>query len=320
MPITKMSTSNGTEAMQGVTGATTRSKGNLQTMLSSYEQAQTQTQTQTQTQMGIQRQNSINSNSSSVSHSNPTSDAVCFNGNGSSDISMQLDAIGRERSSTLGSIRDRGLTFGSAMDFDLDLGFGDNTAVPEGGVIEFAVDSTSNQSNGTMDNPMGVARANANGTSGNEAMNIVSANSSNASGIVARNAVSGMVMNLAQAQAQAQAQSLAQYGQGSLQNSLAAASPYHTRSGSIGNAEQALSISSAAAAASISANVPAVNVKNETNSFFSGMFGTNANDKTSTALLGHSPPSTMATSYERRHFGKRMRAGVSRARFWIMNL
>ena len=303
-----MSTNNGTDTMHGGSGAATRSKGNLQTMLSSYEQTQTQ-----------------NLNTNNNNNSNTASDAVCFDGDGSSDISIQLDAIGRERSSTLGSFRDRGLTFGSVMDFDLDLGFGDNTAVPEGGVIEFATDATSSQSNGGIANHVGSssssartnananANANANGTSGNEAMNIVSANSSNASGFAAKNVISGMEMNLAHAQGQDQARTQAHYEQVPAHPAAAAsASPYHARSSSVGNAEHVASMSaSASASVSSSTNIPAANAKNETNSFFSGMFGTNAKDKSSTALLGHSPPSAMATSYEKRHFGKRMRAGVS---------
>mmetsp|Transcript_3998 Transcript_3998/g.5215 ORF Transcript_3998/g.5215 Transcript_3998/m.5215 type:complete len:666 (-) Transcript_3998:98-2095(-) len=45
----------------------------------------------------------------------------------SDSISLQLDQMGRERSSTLGSIRERGLTFGS--EFDLGLGLaGDNVS------------------------------------------------------------------------------------------------------------------------------------------------------------------------------------------------
>jgi hypothetical protein len=42
------------------------------------------------------------------------------------------------------------------------------------------------------------------------------------------------------------------------------------------------------------------------------MFGTNASEKSSgSALLSHTPPTGQATSYEGRHFGKRMRSGVS---------
>ena len=44
-----------------------------------------------------------------------------------SDISLNLDTMGRERSSTLGSFRDRGLTLGSEFD-DLGLSLGLDTA------------------------------------------------------------------------------------------------------------------------------------------------------------------------------------------------
>ena len=291
------------EPMQTRTGATTRSKGNLQTMLSSYEQSQS-----------------------------TNNDAVSLDdGNSPSDISIQLDAIGRERSSTLGSFRDRGLTFGSVTDFDLDLGFGDHTAiaVPGGGVIEFTTDAaaaggTAHGSGSAAGHTKanGTASAETNtgvsGTHGNaqSTMTIVSANSSNASGagFMAKNGFSGMEMNIVQSkahvqsqvqsQSQSQSQSHAQYEHVSAQsaqfNTQRDADGNRSRSGS-GNTHQGGS-----------ASIPAENIKNETNSFFSGMFGTNANDKSGTALLGHTPPTAMATSYEGRHFGKRMRAGVSR--------
>lgn len=282
------------EPMQTRTGATTRSKGNLQTMLSSYEQSQSQSQSQS-----------------------TNNDAVSLeDGNGPSDISIQLDAIGRERSSTLGSFRDRGLTFGSVTDFDLDLGFGDHTAiaVPEGGVIEFTTDA---------DGTDGIAHDNAaatgtgtgiaettTGVSGTHenahlATNIVSANSSNASaaGFMAKNRFSGMEMNIVQSQAHAlsQSQSHVQY-----KNVSAQSAQYNTLRNADGNGSGRGNAHQAG-----SASNPPENIKNETNSFFSGMFGTNANDKSGSALLGHTPPSAMATSYEGRHFGKRMRAGVS---------
>ena len=300
------------EPMQTRTGATTRSKGNLQTMLSSYEQSQS-----------------------------TNNDAVSLDdGNSPSDISIQLDAIGRERSSTLGSFRDRGLTFGSVTDFDLDLGFGDHTAiaVPGGGVIEFTTDNAAETAHGsvaaagsgsgtaaghTLANGTSSAKANTgvSGTHGNGhgnaqlAMNIVSANSSNASGagFMAKNGFAGMELNIVQAQAhpqsqsQSQSQSHAQYEHVSAQSAQ-----YNTQRNADGNRSRSGSGSgSGNAHQGGSASIPAENIKNETNSFFSGMFGTNANDKSGTALLGHTPPTAMATSYEGRHFGKRMRAGVS---------
>ena len=71
-----------------------QTKGNLHSLLKAYEQ----------------------------NHENTTTPMEGMENNqGSSDsISIQLDHLGRDRSSTLGSIRERGLTFGS--EFDLGLG------------------------------------------------------------------------------------------------------------------------------------------------------------------------------------------------------
>ena len=90
----------------------TRSKGNLQSMLNAYEEKNGNGPTAANTETTTVADNSID-------------------GTGPSDISIQLDAMGRERSSTLGSFRERGLTFDSVAEFDLGLGFGD-AGVPEG--------------------------------------------------------------------------------------------------------------------------------------------------------------------------------------------
>ena len=188
---------------------------------------------------------------------------------GPSDISFSLDAIGRDRSSTLGSFRDRGLTFDS--EFDLGLGFGDTSNAQEamGGVIEFADDGNPQQAT--------------------QRMNIVSANSSNAS---ANKVMTTVEFHQSQFQPQ-----------GQIQMQLAQAS---------GNRQQTTNASLAGGASQVQAQsqaVKGVKTKSETSSFFSGMFGTNSNDKNG-ALLGHTPPTGVPTSYEGRHFGKRMRSGV----------
>ena len=181
---------------------------------------------------------------------------------GPSDISFSLDAIGRERSSTLGSFRDRGLTFDS--EFDLGLGFGDASAAPgqegAGSVIEFAEDGNPQQASNRL--------------------NIVSANSSNAS---ANKVITTVEFHETQFQSQGQ---------------------IHTQLSQNTNAQQTTNENISGTAQG--------DGKNETSSYFSGMFGTNANEKSSgSALLSHTPPTGLATSYEVRHFGKRIRSGVS---------
>jgi hypothetical protein len=156
---------------------------------------------------------------------------------GPSDISFSLDAaLGRERSSTLGSFRDRGLTFDS--EFDLGLGFGDATAAQEsqegvgvqvGGVIEFADDGNPQQPS--------------------QRLNIVSANSSNAS---TNNRVTTTV-EFHQSQFQPQGQIQMQLPQNSSGQQIA--NPNITGASQSSNADQGR------------------NVKIETSSFFSGMFG-----------------------------------------------
>ena len=206
-------------------------KGNLQSMLSSYEQQQQH-----------QQQQLLTTEEQEISSIGP------------SDISIQLDAIGRDRSSTLGSFRDRGLTFDS--EFDLGLGFAVNDASgpgagvngpPEGGVIEFAQGNSGNNNNSISGDNKGWG------------VNIVSANSSSASGA--------------------------------------------GHFGTAGGKEVPVQIARPSSS------------QGETSSFFSGMFGTNEKNGISnnaSALFGHTPPSAVATSYEGKHFGKRMRSGVRR--------
>lgn len=98
-PITKGSHSSRGNKKVTSEDNTDHSKGHLHSLLKAYEQT-----------------NNIQDNSGGVIETNP---------NSSDSISLQLDHLGRERSSTLGSIRDRGLTFGS--EFDLGLGLNNDT-------------------------------------------------------------------------------------------------------------------------------------------------------------------------------------------------
>jgi len=205
-------------------------KGNLQSLLQSYEQ-------------------------------NGGGDAAslgAMDDNGPSDLSLQLDGIGRERSSTLGSFRDRGMTFDS--EFDLGLGFPD--APPQ--EVEF-------------------------GNAGNhhpaERGNFVSANSSNESSAAAHGARVGS------------SQSQFQLGQSATAGPSVPIMQY-------------IPLNSAQASQPTNVN----NIQTRTarsDSFLTGIFGSNSNDKNVNAMFGHTPPSAVATSYEGRHFGKRIRAAVS---------
>ncbi len=189
-------------------------KGNLQALLTSYNE------------------NNNNNESSSLAG---------LDGNGPSDISIQLDVLGRERSSTLGSFRDRGLTFDS--EFDLGLGFPDAGGHQEGD-IDFGDTSQQQQQH----------QQRVNG-------NIVSANSSSASGKVA--------------------------SQGMRTRSRSRQLDEPTNAGPTLNGQQS-------------------------SGFATGEFGaSNAGGKSDTLLYGHTPPSAVATSYEGKHFGKRLRSSVS---------
>ncbi len=168
-------------------------------------------------------------------NNNESSSLAGLDGNGPSDISIQLDVLGRERSSTLGSFRDRGLTFDS--EFDLGLGFPDAGGHQEGD-IDFG-EQQQQRVNG----------------------NIVSANSSSASGKVA--------------------------SQGMRTRSRSRQLDNTTNAGPTLNGQQS-------------------------SGFATGEFGANnTSGKSDTLLYGHTPPSAVATSYEGKHFGKRMRSGVS---------
>mmetsp|Transcript_16589 Transcript_16589/g.31427 ORF Transcript_16589/g.31427 Transcript_16589/m.31427 type:complete len:679 (-) Transcript_16589:1437-3473(-) len=203
-------------------------------------------------------------------HEHSETDANHFEHGEPSDVSIQLDSIYRDRSSTIGSFRDRGLTFGSVSEFDLGLGFEDGHTGTVGPghsdvgadgddgnrqtVIEFAQDASNNVQ---------------------KSMNVVSANrSSTASGMNGYRIMQPQSHNLQQ-----QLPSQHNDGDGT---SVEGDSSVH---------------------------------------FFSGMFGTNGNDRSSSAtgLLGHTPPSVVATSYEGKHFGKRMRAGSISGRLRSMS-
>jgi hypothetical protein len=270
--------------------------GNLHSMLSSYEQSQKNHLVQPQT-IGYQNQqqeypqeqyhnpnHNQNQNKSANQNHNeqelqeeeeqPQQQEITMGLDGNhfdhhvdpSDMSIQLDTIYRERSSTMGSFRDRGLTFGSVSEFDLGLGFEDGPSNAGGEIVDGAELDHGNDEERVIEFAQDVSVQKVRddsllvpGSQKGRHLNIVSANSSsNASGINGFKAVP-------QQQQQRQNE-----GDGT--------------------------------------NVQGDN----SHHFFSGMFGTNENDVSrGTGVLGHTPPSVIATSYEGNHFGKRMRAGVS---------
>ena len=203
---------------------------------------------------------------------------------GSSDsISLQLDHLGvsvgggggRDRSSTLGSIRERGLTFGS--EFDFGLGLTNENVSSDTAVFDLSV---------------------VNG----QKHNVVSAGNSNGSG--------GNIMNM-------------NVNAGSSGVSV-------TGIGGGGGGKMGMGMGGG------NSNVIDNNSQASTSGFLNKMFNNNTsstmNNATSSSTTQpipvpqstsvpknvmkvqqgrHTPPSATATSYETKHFGKRVRSGVS---------
>lgn len=289
VPQTPMQSNSGSSHLQDSSGVTSSNRGNLHSMLSSYDQ-KCQGVIPSQAQTG--HQNPPHPEEDHIMHQNHSeTDGNHFEPGEPSDVSIQLDSIYRDRSSTIGSFRDRGLTFGSVSEFDLGLGFedGHSGAVGAGNsdgggedenrktVIEFAQDASLHQSGmgsnrGHHDQEekvlMGVQRS-------QKSRNVVSANSSSST-----SGMNGYKHN--------QPQSF------NMQPEL------HSQQNNNGEGTHLGGDSS--------------------HQFFSGMFGTSGNDRsTTTGLLGHTPPTAVATSYEGKHFGKRMRAGSISGRLRSMS-
>ena len=193
--------------------------------------------------------------------------------NTATDMSLQLDAIGRERSSTLGSLRDRGLTFGSEFDLGLGLGLG-------------GVNENDNFDLGSVSTPRPI---------------VVSADSSSAS-----------------PRHQSILQGPEVIPQEKEEGKILPGLPSGTGMPSV----QYINFSSSNAKRDGSSSngngggndASQKDVKGEDNGFLSGLFCSNDvlnQSNNSTKLFGHTPPSAVPTSYEGRHFGKRMRSSVS---------
>lgn len=205
-----------------------------------------------------------------------------------------MDSIlgGRERSSTLGSLRDRGLTFGS----EFDLGLGLNL----GGVQDSATGSSSDPLDFSVLTPR---------------PNIVSADNSSAS--PKQNASNGQgggpeVIPHDKEEGKI-VPGLSGAGMPSVQYINVSNHNHHN------NNNKANGTSNGGGGET---DVASSNSKKEENGFLSGLFGVNdvLNHSNHTSkLFGHTPPSAVPTSYEGRHFGKRMRSSSISGRLRSMS-
>jgi len=211
-------------------------------------------------------------------------------GGGPSDISLQLDVLGRDRSSTLGSIRERGLTFGSEFDLGIGLGSlgGGGGNIGGGEVIQGTTFDLGNV-------PNNVPSTNCYFTQGN----VVSANSSSTSGTLIPNGVgipSGVSHVLENGVGNLGIDSTSAINM-SFNNNLV--QPPSSHPSSEGSASNFL------------------------NGFFSGNGGVQSDNGSqmgnNNLQYGQTPPSNTATSYEISHFGKRMRAGSISGRLRSMS-
>ncbi len=178
---------------------------------------------------------------------------------GNDSISVQLDNMGRERSSTLGSIRDRGLTFGS--EFDLGLGLTNDTLVHDA-VFDLSVVNGQQGQGQVQGGQGGGGQSKDKGTFKSDSNN----NSQNNQNIK---------MNPPQTQSSSMPQD------NPVQHGFTAVSAKDNSSISAG--------------------------------FLNRLFSSNPNPnqlQQQHQQQSHTPPSATATSYEIKHFGKRLRSGV----------
>ena len=286
-----------TTSASNSTGSDTRqSKGNLHSLLKAYDQ----------------------------SHDNSSIGGTTLldTNQGSSDsISLQLDHLGRERSSTLGSIRERGLTFGSEFDFGLGL-TNENDAVSSHDAV-FDLSAVNGQK-----------------------LNVVSAGNSNASNIIPADQQQQQHQQqqhqqMHQQQQQHQMQQLPQ--QHDHQTAALDLSRMQMQSSSITTAQMVPSqdnhlhfnssnnnttnmnvnmninhdnMNNNNSNMNANGSINSINMNNINKMFSNSNINSNSNHQDNQSeggqyLHGHTPPSAIATSYENKHFGKRARSGVS---------
>ncbi len=230
-------------------------KGNLHSLLKAFDA----------------QNNNNNNNSNNNNYSNDNTfigGGLDHTANVSDSISIQFENVGRERSSTLGSLRERGLTFGS--EFDLGLGL-TNDNVSQDAVFDLsAVNVNGNAHGGNNSNGGGAA----NHTINQKMNNVVMGPSTGGpSGGIASGA--------------AGAGACGALGTGDHQ--------HHN---------------------SQTQEMQETSSQTSGHGFLNKMFSHNhqSEGQTSSAnatIRDHTPPTSVATSYEIKHFGKRLRSGVS---------
>ena len=216
---TTASTNGGIPDANNTKGTTEQRKGNLHSLLKAFDQSHN------------------NNDNASIGgmNDNPNSDS----------LSIQFENVGRERSSTLGSLRERGLTFGS--EFDLGLGL-TNDNVTQDAVFDLSA------VNGT---PKG------GGDNGGVSGRISGANSTAGDDVVG--AFTGEQQQ---------------------------------------SAPQNITLSQ-------SHEMQETSSQTSGHGFFSKMLTNQSEGQQTRAVRDHTPPTLEATSYEVKHFGKRLRSGVS---------
>lgn len=228
-------------------------RGNLHSLLKAYDQT-------------------IKSNPTNEANDASTIGERVIEGNDS--ISVQLDNMGRERSSTLGSIRERGLTFGS--EFDLGLGLTNDTLAHDAVFDLSAVNGQQGQvQGGQVGQGQGGGQSKDKGTFRSDPnINIQNHNQN--------------------------------------QNQHIKMNPPQTQSSSTPQDNPVVQHGFTASSSVISHNN---NMQNDTSSisvgFLNRLFSSNPNpNQSQQQRQSHTPPSATATSYEIKHFGKRLRSGV----------
>jgi len=225
---------------------------------------------------------------------------------GPSDLSLQLDDMVRDRSSTLGSLRDRGFTFGS--EFDLGLGLGTSVEGSQVTGLEIFVNNTTS-------------------TQGN----VVSANSSSSSSNPQQRAANVASPLPAFQSQQVSIESRGAEGQQSQGVSGETLAPpfsseqypnYNsTVPESILNNNETVATGSKSETKSHSITQSSTQTLDEgsPSAFLNGVFGSPTLSINQNILYGQTPPSNVATSYENKRFGKRMRSGSISGRLRSMS-
>ena len=238
---------NNNQSTASTTSSTTteQRKGNLHSLLKAFDQSQTH--------------NNNNNDNASIGinmNDNPNSDS----------LSIQFENVGRERSSTLGSLRERGLTFGS--EFDLGLGL-TNDNVAHDAVFDLSAVNGHPNRGGVGGGGVGGGGDHNGGTSGRTS----GANSTAGDGGVS------VTVGVAGALTGEQQQS----------------------------APQDITLSQ-------SHEMQETSSQTSGHGFLSKMFNNQSEGQQQQQTGGmreHTPPTSVATSYEVKHFGKRLRSGVS---------